>query len=458
MNQNEIYELVEKQRNYFKNGNTNSVNNRIQYLKKLRNSILKYENDLYEALFLDLGKSKEEAYMCEIGLVLSELSYAIKNIKKFTRKQRKPTPLFQFVASSYTIACPYGNVLIMSPWNYPFLLSVDPLLEAVACGNTVILKTSEYAIHTSNVIKKIINEVFPSDYCEVIYGGYEENQILINTKFDYVFFTGSKHVGKLVYQTQAKYMTPVTLELGGKSPVIIDETANLKMAAKRIAWGKTINSGQTCVAPDHIYVHKNIHQQFVLLLINEMTKQKEDALNNPLYSKMINEKHFLRVVNLINQDKVVYGGKYDQDSLKIEPTILDNVNLDDLCMQEEIFGPVLPIIEYEDLNQVIQDINSNDVPLAFYIFSSNKRTIQYLQQHIPFGGGCVNDVVMHLATCNLGFGGFKDSGIGAYHGKVGFDTFSHQKSIIDKATWIDMPMRYKPENKIYNAIIKFFLK
>ncbi|MGN1061479.1 MAG: aldehyde dehydrogenase [Candidatus Coproplasma sp.] len=455
----EVKTIIESQRTYFMSGKTLDVNHRLKHLKALYTAIKENLDEIHEGLKKDLGKCESESYMCETGLALSELSYMIKHVKRFAKPKKVATPLAQFKSKSYRLPSPYGNVLIMNPWNYPFLLSIDPLIDAVAAGNTVVLKLSAYSPNTNAAIKKVVESVFPPEYVAVIFGGRQVNAELINTKFDYIFFTGSKSVGKLVYEKAALNMTPVTLELGGKSPCIVDETANIPLAAKRIAWGKFLNLGQTCVAPDYILCAKPVHDRLIAELKKQIVKQfGENPLQDPDYGKIINEKHFNRVTGLIDGKKVVHGGKSDKNSLKIEPTILDGVDFSDAVMQEEIFGPVLPVITYDDLSEVVSYVSQHDSPLALYAFSSNKNTIKKLTAELGFGGGCVNDVVIHLATSSMPFGGFGASGIGAYHGKVGFETFTHYKSIVDKATWIDLPMRYRPVKKCYDKLIKLFLR
>ena len=455
----EIINILNKQRKYFKDNNTFSYNVRKAYLKKMYLYIKEHEDEIAEALYLDLGKTKTESYMAEIGMVLNEIGHLIKHLRKYMKPKRCKTPLAQYVSKSFQLPMPYGNVLIMSPWNYPFLLSIDPLCEALAAGNTVILKTSEYSKNTSNVIKKLVDDIFPNELVYVVFGGYEENQILLEQKFDYIFFTGSKGVGKIVYETAARTLTPVTLELGGKSPCIIDEKCNVKLAAKRIAWGKFLNLGQTCVSPDYVFCNEKVYDKFVLCLQNEIIKQYgENPLSNPNYGKIINQRHFARLLGYFDESNILFGGKYDEDKLKIEPTLLKNIDYNHRIMKEEIFGPILPIIKYSSLIDVVEYINSNETPLALYIFSKNRHNINYVTNYSAFGGGCVNDVVIHLATTNMSFGGFKESGIGSYHGKKGFDTFSHYKSIVDKKTWIDLPMRYQPYNSFFDRLIHFFMK
>lgn len=459
MTKEEILQIVEKQRTYFNSKETFDVKTRISYLKKLKKVIIENSQSIYEALYKDLGKSETESYMCEVGLVLNEISHTLKHIKKYTKKQRVHTPLAQFHASSYKIAVPYGNVLIMSPWNYPFLLSLDPLVEAVAAGNTVLLKTSEFSSNTNIIVKKIINDVFPSEYADVIFGGKEENTTLLNTKFDYIFFTGSKHVGKIVYEQAASQMIPCTLELGGKSPCIVDKSSNLKLAAKRIVFGKFLNCGQTCVAPDFILCSKEIKDKLIEYLINEIKNQfTNDYLNNKSYGKIITKNHFERLLNLIDKNKVIYGGNSNLESLQIDPTIIDNVTFEDSIMNDEIFGPLLPIITYESFEEVIKNLENIPCPLACYLFTNDRKQIDIYNKQFSFGGGCINDTIIHLATTQMGFGGFKESGIGEYHGKSGFNTFSHYKSIVDKKKWIDLPMRYQRYSKFKTTLIKWFLK
>lgn len=454
----EITEIIERQNGFFKSKQTLDVKSRLGYLRALYRAIEENLDRIHEGLRLDLGKSRDESYMCETGLVLSELSYIIKNLKKFAKPQRVKMPLSQFPSKSYRLPSPYGVVLVMNPWNYPFLLSMDPLIEAVAAGNTVILKLSAYSPNVNKAIAEVISKVFPRGYVDVLFGGAAVNSELLQNKFDYVFFTGSKRVGTLVYQSAAKNLTPVTLELGGKSPCIVDETANIALAAKRIVWGKFLNLGQTCVAPDYILCHADVKQKLIAEIKKQIEKQYSgEPLANPDYGKIINEKHFNRLLNLIDSEKVVCGGRTDAESLKIEPTVLDGVTFDDAIMQEEIFGPLLPVISYGKEEEVYSYVTSNSAPLALYIFSENKKRIKRITSELGFGGGCVNDVVIHLATSHMPFGGFKESGLGAYHGKFGFETFTHYKSIVKKSTKIDLPMRYQPFKKFYTKLVKFFL-
>ena len=459
MTEQEIKAIVEKQKYFFEKGNTLPVENRIAALKKLYAAVKSHEKEITDALTADLGKSAFEGFMCEAGLVMSEISYMIKHTRKFAKDSPRVTCLTNFAAKSFVKASPYGNVLIMSPWNYPFLLTIDPLVDAVAAGNTCVVKPSAYSPATSDVIAKLIAECFDPEYVAVVTGGRAENQCLLEQKFDYIFFTGSQGVGKEVLRKAAEYLTPVTLELGGKSPCIIDSTAKIPLAAKRITWGKYLNCGQTCVAPDYVLCHESVKEQFVSELKKQIKIQFGDnPLENPSYGKIINAKHFERVRGLIDAGKIAVGGKSNAESLKIEPTVLDNVTWDDAVMGEEIFGPVLPILTYKNEDELYKIVNGHQKPLALYLFTQNKGLQKRVLTRCSFGGGCINDVVVHLATNNMGFGGVGESGMGAYHGKVGFDTFSHKKSIVDKKTWIDVNMRYQPYNKNKESLVRMFLK
>ena len=412
-----------------------------------------------DALQADLGKSTAESYMCEVGIVLSEISFMLKHVRSYARENRVRTPLAQYVSRSYVKPSPYGVVLIMSPWNYPFMLTLDPLVDALAAGNTAVIKPSAYSPRTSAVLQSLIAECFEPDYVAVITGGRAENQHLLGESFDYMFFTGSPAVGKEVMRHAAENLTPVTLELGGKSPCVVTKSAKLKLAARRIVFGKFLNCGQTCVAPDYIYCDAAIKEELVRELIRETKRQYSiRALANPDYGKIINEKHFRRICGLIDPDKVVYGGGSESETLRIEPTILTDVTWDDAVMQEEIFGPVLPILTYDELDDALEIINSRPHPLAFYLFTEDKAEIRYVTDVCSFGGGCINDTIIHLATSNMGFGGVGNSGMGSYHGKAGFDTFSHKKSIVDKKTWMALPMRYQPYTDFYNKMIRIFLR
>lgn len=459
MTSHEIQKLLESQQNFFATGATLSAKHRINALKKLKNTIKAYEADIMAALKTDLGKGTQESYMCEVGLTLSEISYMLSHVKHFMRERTVTTPSAQFASRSYVKPSPYGNVLIMSPWNYPFLLTIEPLVDALAAGNTAIVKPSAYSPATSEVIVKIISACFPPEYVAVVTGGRAENTSLIDADFDYIFFTGSKAVGKEVMRHAAAHLTPVTLELGGKSPCIVAADANLKLAAKRIVFGKYLNCGQTCVAPDYVLCHKSVYEKFLVYLKHEIIRQfGAKPLDNPDYGKIINEKHFNRILGLIDNKKLVFGGSSDAKSLRIEPVIMRDVAYNDAIMQEEIFGPLLPVIAYDNDNAMIKQINRLDHPLALYVFTGSKAFVKKITSHISFGGGCVNDTIIHLATSYMGFGGVGGSGMGSYHGRDGFETFTHKKSIVDKKTWLDLPMRYQPYNAFMDKMIRLFLK
>ena len=455
-----IEEILARQRAFFHSGSTLSVDYRIENLKKLYGTVQKYEQEIGEALTKDLGKSDFEGFMCETGLVLSELHYMIRHTRKFARERRVHTPLAQFASRSYRKPTPYGNTLIMSPWNYPFLLTLDPLADAIAAGNTAIVKPSAYSPATSAVIEKIISECFDPRYVAVVTGGREENAALLEQKFDFVFFTGSQSVGKEVLRHTAETLTPAVLELGGKSPCIVDSTARIQLAAKRIVFGKFLNCGQTCVAPDYILCQRSVKDQLVHEICLQIKAQYGEApLSNPDYGRIINEKHFTRICGLIDKDKAVLGGEANRETLKIEPTVMDDVSWDDAVMQQEIFGPVLPVLTFDTFDEVYALLAKRPKPLALYLFSEDKERMREVSSRCAYGGGCMNDTVIHLATSEMGFGGVGESGMGAYHGREGFDVFSHTKSIVEKKTWIDLPMRYQPYNKgLYKKLLHMFLK
>ena len=397
--------------------------------------------------------------MCEVGLALSEITYFLKNLKKIAKDKVVPTPITNFHSKSIIKSVPCGNVLIVSPWNYPFLLSIEPLVDAIAAGNTVVLKPSAYSPATSKIVKELIEEVFSQEYVAVVNGGREENKLLFSQKFDYIFFTGSQNVGKEVLKSAAENLVPVSLEWGGKSPCIVDKTAKIELAAKRIVFGKYLNCGQTCVAPDYIYCHESIKEKFLDAIKNEIKVQfTENPIENPNYGKIINSKHFNRLISLLDESKVFAGGSYYTELNKIEPTVMIDVTWDDKIMQEEIFGPILPIMTFNNIYEVIEIIENRPHPLALYIFSNCKKTVKNVTELCRYGGGCVNDVVVHLATPEMPFGGVGASGMGYYHGKFGFDTFTHKKSILDKKVWYDLPMRYQPYNEFFGKLLKIFLR
>lgn len=459
MEKQEIQEIIQKQREYFETGETLPPSARKAALRKLYAGIEKKEKQLCAALKKDLGKSSSESYMCEIGLVKSEITYMLRHVDRFAKERRVPTPLAQYVSRSFEKPSPYGCVLIMSPWNYPFLLTIEPLADAIAAGNTAVLKPSAYAPCTAAVMTELIEGCFPTKFVAVVNGGRAENTSLLEEKFDYIFFTGGKNVGREVMRRAAEHLTPVTLELGGKSPCIVDRSANIPLAAKRIVFGKFLNCGQTCVAPDYIYCDEAVKPA----LLRELKKQIElqyggEPLQNENYGKIINRKHFDRLCGLMEEKKIVFGGERDADTLQISPTVMDDVGWDDAVMGEEIFGPVLPVLSYRSLEDAVRKIRSMPCPLALYLFSSDRRNIEYVKERVSFGGGCINDTLIHLATSAMGFGGVGESGMGSYHGKHGFETFTHRKSIVDKKTFLDLPMRYQPYAAWKDKMIRMFVK
>lgn len=455
----EISDIVKKQRQYFCSGATGDVEARIRVLKKLQQAIRAHETRLCEAMKADLGKSASEAYMCEVGLTLSELSYQIRHLRRWARPKRRGTDLTNFHGRSFSVREPYGCVLIMSPWNYPFLLCVEPMIGAIAAGNCCILKPSAYSPATSGAIRQLVQEVFPEEYVAVVEGGRAENSALLEERFDYIFFTGGVTVGKLVMEKAAAHLTPVTLELGGKSPCIVDRTADLKLAAARIAFGKYLNCGQTCVAPDYLLIHKSVKDAFLEQFIPAVKGMYgEKPLENPDYGKIINRKHFDRIRGLMDPQKLVWGGEADPEALRIAPAVMDSVTGEDAVMQEEIFGPVLPVLTFEDMEQAFAFVREREKPLAAYLFTRDKNTENRFLERVSFGGGCINDTIMHLATSRMGFGGVGNSGMGSYHGIRSFETFSHEKNVLKKYGWIDLPLRYQPYSGKKDKLVGMFLK
>ena len=454
-----MIELLERQKAYFATGATLPVKSRIAALKKLKAVILARESEINEALKKDLGKSGFESYMCGVGMTLSEISYMIKRVRRYSRDSVVPTPLSQYPAKSYVKKSPYGCVLIMSPWNYPFMLAMEPLADAIAAGNTAIVKPSAYSPATSAVVAAVVAEAFAPEHVTCVLGGRAENSALLDMPFDKIFFTGSVAVGKEVMRRAAERLTPVTLELGGKSPCIVDKTADIPLAARRIVFGKFLNCGQTCVAPDYIVVHSSVKDKFIAAVIAEIKRQYgEYPLENAAYGKIITRRHYDRICGLIDDEKVVFGGQRNEEELRIAPTVMTDVTRGDAVMGEEIFGPIMPVLTFDDAEALIADINSHPHPLAFYVFSSDAAFIKKLTSRCAFGGGCVNDTIIHLATSQMGFGGFGESGMGSYHGKDGFDCFTHKKSIVDKSTLFDLPVRYQPYTKSKNKMLRMFLK
>lgn len=456
----EIKSLLAAQKTYYASGATLPVKFRVQQLKKLYDAVKKYEGEIGDALCADLGKSRYESFMCETGLVLSEISYMIKHVRRLAAKKRVRTPLSQFSSRSFRQPVPRGCTLIMSPWNYPFLLTLEPLTDAVAAGNTAIVKPSAYSPATGKIIKKIIEECFNSEYIAVVTGGRAENAALLEQKFDLIFFTGSQSVGKEVLRHAAEQLIPAVLELGGKSPCIVDASADIRLAARRIVFGKYLNCGQTCVAPDYVLCERTVKDEFIKAVKEEIKKQYgERPLLCADYGKIINEKHFKRLLGLIDPEKTVIGGESDEGTLRIAPTVMDNVTYGDAVMGEEIFGPIMPILTFDSFDSEVDRLKATEKPLALYLFTSDKRHVKRVTEELSYGGGCINDTVIHLATSEMGFGGVGESGMGSYHGRDGFDAFSHYKSIVVKRNFIDLPMRYQPyKSKFYEKLLRMFLR
>ena len=439
----ELKSIVEKQKEFFKKDTTKSVEFRINILQKLEKAIRDNEKQILSALYEDLSKSEAEGYLTEIGIVYGEIHEALKKVKKWSKPKRVMGSLGTFPAKSYVYSEPYGVVLIMAPWNYPFNLSLSPLVASIASGNCAVIKCSKESKNTSRIIREIINKTFEEEYIYCVDSELDYDEIL-HQRYDFIFFTGSARVGKIIMRVASENLTPVSLELGGKSPCIIDETADIKLSAKRIVWGKLLNAGQTCVSIDYIVVHKNIKEEFIKYLQEEIELRYPDAINNKSYPKIINPHHYERLLNLIKTESNVIGGKSNDNERKIEPTIFPDVDFDHEIMKDEIFGPLLPIIEYDDIDKVINIIKAREKPLACYIFSQRKENADYIINSLSYGGGCVNDTIMQLANSHLPFGGVGNSGMGSYHGKHGFDLLSHKKGIVKNKTIFDLPFRYAP--------------
>ena len=459
MTETEIRTIVDTQRAWFCTGATLRVDRRLEALARVRAWITDHQGEIHTALRRDLGKSAFEGYMCETGLVLDELRYMLTHARSLSRPRIVPTPRAQFPARSRRIPSPRGVTLIMSPWNYPFLLALDPLVDAIAAGNTAVLKPSAYAPHTAALVERLVRACFEPRHAAVVTGGREENTCLLQQRFDHIFFTGSQAVGKTVMAAASEHLTPVTLELGGKSPCVVERTANIPLAARRIVFGKFLNCGQTCVAPDYILCDQAVHDRLVEEIQKQIAVQfGPRPLENPDYGRIVNQKHFDRLTRLLSSGEMVCGGGTEPDALRIEPTVLDSVRFCDPVMAEEIFGPILPILTYSGLDGALAEIEARPHPLAFYLFTENRALARQVMARCGFGGGCINDVVIHLATHAMPFGGFGESGMGAYHGRAGFETFSHIKSVVDKKNWLDLPMRYQPYRTVHEKLIRLFLR
>ena len=455
-----ISKKYEKQKKFFNSGTSKSIQYRINSLKKLKKNISLNENEIINALKSDLGKSETETFFSEIALIYIEINLALKNVKRWSKKRKVSSSLINFLSSDYIVPEPYGVTLNISPWNYPFQLSISPLIGAVAAGNTVILKPSEFSSKTSEMIKKIIENTFEKGHVDVILGGPEIGSKLLDFSWDYIFFTGSTNIGKIIAQKAAINLTPTTLELGGKNPCIVDETANLKVASKRIVFGKFLNCGQTCIAPDFILVHESVKKDFTDKIIERIKKiYNEDVENSENYSRIINKKHFSRLIKLLEKDKIIYGGKNNPNSNFIEPTLIDGSNFNSSLMKEEIFGPILPVVSYSNKNELKKILDNYKDPLAFYIFSNDKKFSNELIKRYSFGGAAVNDTISQIVNHRLPFGGIRNSGLGSYHGKQSFKTFSFYKPYIVKSNIFDLNAKYKIDSssvlyKLLKRVVK----
>lgn len=449
--------IFNQQKKFFNNGKSKDIDFRINKLKKLKKVIKENEEEILQALKNDLGKSNFEAYATEIGIIYDEINLHIKNVNKWAKREKRKSPMVHYPSKSYVYKEPYGVTLIIGPFNYPFQLVIAPLIGAISAGNTAIIKPSENTINTAKLLEKIINDNFEKEYIRVVdpLGGKEVVSYLLDLPFDYIFFTGSVRVGKIVMEKAAKNLTPVTLELGGKSPCIVDSDANINLAAKRIVWGKFLNAGQTCVAPDYICLHKNIKEKFLKALVNEIRSQFGNDIKKSVdYPRVVNTMSLNRFAQYLNDGEIYFGGEIDKETLYMEPTILTNAKLDSSIMIEEIFGPILPIIEFDDLNQIINIVNDREKPLALYYFSESNKKIEYIIEKTSAGGVTINDTIIHVANGNLPFGGVGPSGLGKYHGKESFNTFSHIKPVMKRGTFIEFNVRFAP----YNNRIKLLRK
>ncbi len=452
-----VNKIVENQRRYFNSNRTKDLSFRKAMLKKLLQAIKENEAEIYESLKLDLNKSVMESYLTEFQMVIAEINLALTSLDEWAKPRRKPTPVFLLPASSYTVKEPYGVVLVLSPWNYPFQLALSPLVGAIAAGNCVLLKTSKSSEHTSAIISKIINQTFKPYYVHALPAACDYDELL-SQKYDYIFFTGSERVGKLVMRAASEYLTPVSLELGGKSPCIVDKHVDLKLAAKRIIWGKTLNAGQTCVAPDYVLVDEAVKKPLIREMITQISLLWNSPLENEDYPKIINSFHFQRLLGLIEREPEKLGGNSNSSMLKIEPTLFTNTSFSSEIMKEEIFGPIIPILSYSDIDAAIKELKSRPKPLACYIFSEDTEFSDKLLNELSFGGGCINDVIMHLANDHLPFGGVGSSGMGNYHGSYSFSTFSHEKGYLKNNLTVDFPFRYPPYKKTNLNFIKTILR
>ena len=450
-------EIVLAQKAFFNSNKTKDIDFRIAQLKKLKRVLQENEERMEKAIFEDFSKSAFDNYSTELALLYLEIDDAVKKVRKWAARKRVATNIVNFPARSYMIPEPLGVTLVIGAWNYPYQLSFAPAIAAIAAGNTVILKPSELPANTSKLMAEMVNSNFAPEFFKVVEGGVTETQQLLEQRFDKIFFTGSVGVGRIVYQAAAKHLTPVTLELGGKSPAFILDDTNLEVYVKRLVWAKFVNAGQTCIAPDYIVVKREIKDKFLQMVIAEI-KKEQFAIENHNYVQIINERNIQRLSRYIDKNKVVQGGNYDIQTRIFEPTVMDNVSFSDAVMQEEIFGPILPVITFDDINEAIAEVKRREKPLSCYVFTSNKALKDKILHEVSFGGGCVNDAIMHISNSHLPFGGVGESGIGSYHGEYGFKTFSHFKSILEKSAWFEPDLKYFPHSETKFKWMKRILK
>jgi aldehyde dehydrogenase (NAD+) len=452
-----IPDIISAQKTFFKTQQTKNVSSRLAYLMALKSEIISKEQAIYDALKLDFKKSEYESFISEFGIVISELNLVIKNLNNWVKPESVKSSLLTFPSRDYIYKDPYGTILVIAPWNYPFLLAIEPLIMAIAAGNTVVLKPSELTKHTSQLITNMVENVFPKAYATSIQGGVETSTELLAQKWDYIFFTGSVSVGKIVALAAAKHLTPVTLELGGKSPCIIDDSVNLKLTARRLVWGKFLNGGQTCIAPDYVIIKSNIKKEFIEVVKTEITRAYgEEPMNSPDFPRIINTKNTIRLGAMLKNVNVIFGGDIDEKTCYLSPTLIDEPALESDVMSDEIFGPILPILSYNTHEDIEHIIYHYEKPLSLYVFSNNKSFVNTILNKFSFGGGVINDVLIHFGNNKLPFGGVGNSGMGAYHGKLGFDTFSHKKAIIKRGNWVDPPIRYPPYKGKLTFLKKMF--
>jgi aldehyde dehydrogenase (NAD+) len=450
-------EILENQKKFFESGKSRDINFIERKLQQLKNSILKNEEVIYSALYKDLKKSKFEAYISEIGILISEIDLVIKNIHKWSKPKKVRSSMLNFPSNDFIISEPYGCTLVIAPWNYPFQLAISPIISAIASGNTVVLKPSEITKHTGEIIKTLLSDIFEENHLKVVLGGIPETTQLLNLRWDYIFFTGSVEVGRIIAKAASKYLTPCTLELGGKNPCIVDSTANLKLSAKRIVWGKFLNAGQTCIAPDFILAHESIKSKLIDLLITEIKNAYGiDPEISKSYPRIVNSNNFERLRAIVKGEIVLYGGGTNSDDNYFAPTLVDSPSENSKLMQKEIFGPILPILSFKNINNIDKIIKPLEKPLALYIFSTNKNFYNSIMTKYSFGGGAINDTMIQFGNSRLPFGGVGESGIGAYHGKYSYETFTHKKSISIKSNWLDIPIRYAPYDGKLNLLKKVF--